>query len=152
MPLLKLSLGASVCFSVTAFWSLLAVGTIISSQESSYIQLFTLPLFTLIASFCLSLMAFSRHREALASPTSAEIELGELPPAGSVVSEEPSTVQDFMKLYSEVDSIVRRMEVVKERVEIREKELRVLQREKVERTSRWIGNRVSRWFVEDEEA
>jgi len=97
-------------------------------------------------------MAFSCPKDAPVSPTPAEIELGELSPPGFIGSKSEGQVkeQDFMKLYSEVDSFVRRMEGVKERAEMRQRELKVLQKEQVERTRRWVGNRISRWFVEDE--
>jgi hypothetical protein len=97
-------------------------------------------------------MAFSCHRDAPVSTTPAEIELGELSHPQFIGSEGEGQVkvQDFMKLYSEVDSFVRRMEGVKERAEMRQRELKVLQKEQVERTRRWVGNRISRWFMEDE--
>ena len=154
MPLLTLPLGECIFLSVTAFTSLLAAGTSVATHESGYFQIFTVPFFSGLAAFCLSLMAFSLYHEPPIQRL--EIELGTLTTPGPGLSPAPYTAYppNHYGVDCSVNDLVQHMQVIKGRAEElqgqKERERRVAARKKFNRASRLIGGRFSRRFFEHE--
>lgn len=154
MPLLTLPLGECIFLSITAFISLLAAGTSFVTHESGYLQAFTIPFFSGLAAFCLSLMAFSLHHEQ--PPGRLEMELGTMITPASRPPPAPLTVDPsrHFGMDCSVDDLVQHMQVIKGRAKEmqrqRERERRVAARKNFNRVSHLIGDRLSRQFFEHE--